>query len=136
MSNPYFERGLPKSLDRNDFLPPDVASGSVEDVARTLAFVTADAIIRAQDHLNAKPHLWIICGGGRLNPYIMRDLSSIAEAHFARVATAEEFGLDGDAMEAECWAYLAVRSLEDLPITFPTTTGVNKPVSGGKLARA
>ena len=62
---------------------------------------------------------------------IMRDLADQAAIGQASVVSAEEAGLDGDAMEAEAWAYLAVRSLEGLPLTFPGTTGVAKPVTGG-----
>lgn len=136
----FFTKPYPKSLDRNDFLPPDGGSIGVADGARTLARVSAEAIFKSVEHLPDMPALWIICGGGRHNPHIMADLKEIAlsigTSKGARVIKAEEAELNGDALEAECWAYLAVRSLYSLPLTFPGTTGCKKPVSGGVLARA
>ena len=75
----------------------------------------------------------VITGGGRRNKTLM---AMIAERVENAVIPAEAGGMDGDALEAEAWAYLAVRSLKGLPITFPGTTGVRKPLSGGVLARA
>lgn len=135
LANQYFRKTLPKSLDRNDFVPPKENTVSVEDGARTLAYVSAAAIMKSVKHLPQAPKLWIICGGGRLNPHIMRDLKELAIQYEANVISAEEAGLDGDAMEAECWGYLAVRSMQGLPITFPKTTGCKLPASGGVLYR-
>ncbi|MEL7430398.1 MAG: anhydro-N-acetylmuramic acid kinase, partial [Pseudomonadota bacterium] len=124
MADGFFEKKLPKSLDRNDFkLPQDAENLGVETVARTLASVTARAIFRSLDHLPEAPRLWVICGGGRHNPFIMKDLFLLAAQHETRVIAAEEAGFDGDAMEAEGWAYLAVRAELGLPLTFPGTTG-------------
>jgi len=140
LDSPYFMKPAPKSLDRNDFLPPDGPEASLEDGARTLAYVTAAGIWKAGDLLPDRPRLWIVCGGGRHNRAIMQDLAGFAasagegEAEM-RVASAEEAGFDGDAMEAEAWAYLAVRSLRGLDITWPGTTGVSRPATGGVLAR-
>jgi anhydro-N-acetylmuramic acid kinase len=78
--------------------------------------------------------LWIVCGGGRKNPHIVGDLRAGAEKSGAEVILAEDAGMDGDATEAEAWAYLAVRAKKGLPLTFPTTTGCREPVSGGVLA--
>ena len=136
LSNPYFEKQLPKSLDRNDFLPPLSNEIGVEDGARTLAHISAAAIIKSVEHLPETPKLWIICGGGRLNPHIMADLKELAKIQNAHVIASEEAGFDGDAMEAECWGYLAVRSVEGLPLTYPKTTGCKAPVSGGVLSPA
>lgn len=136
LSNGYFDKSLPKSLDRNDFLPPAPTKASVEDGARTLAHISAAAILKAVDHLPKPPGLWIIAGGGRHNPYIMQDLEKLALEQNAKVISAEEASLDGDAMEAECWAYLAVRSATGLPLTYPGTTGCSRPVSGGRYASA
>jgi anhydro-N-acetylmuramic acid kinase len=88
------------------------------------------------DHLPARPKLWIVCGGGRKNPHIVGDLRAGAKTHDAKVLVAEDVGLDGDATEAEAWAFLAVRSLKSLPLTFPGTTGCNFPVTGGVLNKA
>jgi anhydro-N-acetylmuramic acid kinase len=131
LANPFFSGTKRRSLDRNDFSPPVGADASLEDGARTLAHVTAAAILKSAKHLPDRPGSYIVSGGGRLNRMIMRDLTDLAFSEEATVMSAEEAGLDGDAMEAEAWAYLAVRSLEGLPLTFPGTTGVTKPVTGG-----
>jgi anhydro-N-acetylmuramic acid kinase len=134
LAESFFEQTIPKSLDRNDFKPLASGSAPLEDGARTLAHISAAAIIKACDHLPEAPELWIICGGGRKNPAIMRDLKKLAaKENDAEVVAAEEVGLNGDSMEAEAWAYLAVRSLKNIPLTFPMTTGCNEEVSGGKL---
>ncbi|MDK1489478.1 anhydro-N-acetylmuramic acid kinase [Sinorhizobium sp. 7-81] len=134
LSHPFFTAQKRRSLDRNDFAPPSGADASLEDGARTLAYVTAAAILRSAAHLPAAPATYVICGGGRLNPIIMKDLTKLADAAHARVLAAEALELNGDSMEAEAWAYLAVRSLRGLPLTYPGTTGVGRPVSGGRLA--
>ncbi|MGN6550888.1 MAG: anhydro-N-acetylmuramic acid kinase [Pararhizobium sp.] len=130
----FFTAKHRRSLDRNDFRPPADDEAELADGARTLCHVTAAAILKAADHLPEQPKLWIVCGGGRLNRIVMEDMRAIAGPD-ARVVTAEEAGFDGDAMEAEAWAYLAVRALDGLPLSWPTTTGVRKPVSGGVIAR-
>lgn len=134
LAHPFFSAEKRRSLDRNDFAPPAGSDASLEDGARTLAHVTAAAIIRSARHLPRMPATYIVCGGGRLNPVIMRDLSSLAEREGGRVFAAEAVELNGDSMEAEAWAYLAVRSLRGLPLTYPGTTGVCRPVSGGRKA--
>ena len=133
LQHPYFEQPIPKSLDRFDFALPDPREVGLEDGARSLAKVSAEAIFKACDHLDQSPKLWIICGGGRHNPAIMADLKVLAESKGGEVVSAEAVGFDGDAMEAEAFGYLAVRSKLNLPLTFPGTTGCEKPVSGGKI---
>ncbi len=135
LDNPFFTAESRRSLDRNDFRPPEGHEAELSDGARTLAYVSAAAIFRSAGHLPAMPRTYVICGGGRLNRTIMADLARLAGEQGARVVTAEQAGFDGDAMEAEAWAYLAVRSAKGLPLTFPGTTGVKTPVSGGALAR-
>ncbi|MDK1386602.1 anhydro-N-acetylmuramic acid kinase [Sinorhizobium sp. 8-89] len=134
LSHPFFTAQKRRSLDRNDFAPPSGADASLEDGARTLAHVTAAAILRSAAHLPEAPATYVVCGGGRLNPIIMKDLTNLADTAHARVLAAEALELNGDSMEAEAWAYLAVRSLRGLPLTYPGTTGVDRPVSGGRLA--
>jgi anhydro-N-acetylmuramic acid kinase len=134
LTAPFFARAAPKSLDRFDFPMPPPGSGSLEDVARTLCFVAAEAILKSAEHMPEPPKLWIVCGGGRKHPAIMGDLIEGARRTQARVVSAEAAGFDGDAMEAEAWAYLAVRSARGLPLTFPTTTGVARAMTGGLLA--
>jgi 1,6-anhydro-N-acetylmuramate kinase/RimJ/RimL family protein N-acetyltransferase len=133
LDHPFFTSEKRMSLDRNDFRPPAPGEAGLHDGARTLAFVTAAAIVKSMRHLPEKPELIIVCGGGRLNRMIMADLQELMRG--ARVEPAETFGFNGDSMEAEAWAYLAVRSMKGLPLTFPGTTGVQRPVTGGVLAR-
>lgn len=134
LENPFFDRPGPKSLDRGDFTLDAAAGLELADGARTLARVSAEAILGSVAHLPEKPALWVLCGGGRRNPHIVEDMRHVAGRE--AVVPAEALGFDGDAMEAEAWAYLAVRSLRGLPLTWPTTTGCRRPVSGGILARA
>jgi anhydro-N-acetylmuramic acid kinase len=133
LTHDYFGRLPPKSLDRNAFALSPVEHLSTDDGAATLTAFTAAALARARAHFSEEPRLWVISGGGRRNRTLM---SMIAERVEAAVAPAEAAGMDGDAMEAEAWAYLAVRSLQKLPITFRGTTGVAHPTTGGVLARA
>ncbi len=134
LASPFFSRPAPKSLDRNDFTLDKVPGLELADGARTLAAVSAEAILRAAEHMPAVPKLWIVCGGGRKNPHIVGDLRRGAERQGGVVILAEDAGLDGDAMEAEAWAYLAIRARRGLPLTFPTTTGCRLPVTGGALS--
>ena len=130
----YFTTKLPKSLDRNDFQPPSPDEIELADGACTLARLTAEAIFLASDLLPGKPVLWIICGGGRKNQTIMSDLGALAKHSASTVISAEQAGFDGGAMEAEAFAYLAIRSLKNLPLTFPGTTGCEVPATGGVLS--
>jgi anhydro-N-acetylmuramic acid kinase len=134
-NNPYFEKPAPKSLDRNAFDASVLAGLSPEDGAMTLVHFTATSIARGVGHLPARPRLYVICGGGRHNPTLMGVLRGLFEPLGERVVTAEGAGLDGDAIEAEAWAYLAVRSMKGLPLTYPMTTGVASPLTGGVIAR-
>lgn len=136
LDNPFFTSSKRRSLDRNDFRPPEGHEAELSDGARTLAYVSAAAVLKSAGHLPAFPKAFVICGGGRLNRTIMADLVRLAAERGAEVMSAEQAGFDGDAMEAEAWAYLAVRSASGLPLTFPGTTGVGQPVSGGVLVAA
>ncbi len=131
LSHPFFDLPPPKSLDRNAFSAMPVAGLNDADGAATLTAFTAGAVAWLLPHLQEKPGLWIACGGGARNPTLLRMLR---EALDARVVTAEEFGWSSDAMEAQAFAYLAVRSRLGLPITFPGTTGVEKAMTGGRCA--
>ena len=134
-SSCYFERPAPKSLDRNGFDVSVLEGLSPADGAATLTHFTATSIARGVGHVPERPVLYVICGGGRRNPTLMREIAGLLEPLGERVLTAEQMGLDGDAMEAEAWAYLAVRCLRGLPITFPGTTGAPAPLAGGVVAR-
>ena len=131
LTHPYFVLPPPKSLDRNDFEAGLVAPLSTEDAARTLTAFTAAAIARALDHMPTTPALAVICGGGARNPTLMGELTARLPC---RVAAADAFGWSIDAMEAQAFAYMAVRRQKNLPITFPLTTGVDAPCPGGLVA--
>jgi anhydro-N-acetylmuramic acid kinase len=126
----YFARTPPKSLDRGDFGDSWADGLSVADGAATLTRGTARAIALAARHFPSVVALWVVTGGGARNPTLMR---AIAEETEGKVMTAADLGWDGDALEAQAFAFLAVRSLCGLPITFPGTTGVEKPTCGGRL---
>ncbi len=136
LASPYFESPLPKSLDRGDFAPLAAGEAELSDGARTLAHVTAISIMRACDHLPKPPRLWIICGGGRQNTVIMNELKHAADTLGGKVLVAEDVGLQGDMLEAQAFAYLALLSQDGMPLTFPGTTGCREPVTGGVLAKA
>lgn len=132
MAHPFFAAAWPKSLDRNAFSLDPLAGLSARDGAATLARFTVEGIAAARGLLPARPVRWIVCGGGRRNPVL---LAALAARLDAPVEAAEAAGFDGDAMEAEAWGYLAVRSLKGLPISFPATTGCPAPMTGGVLHR-
>jgi anhydro-N-acetylmuramic acid kinase len=132
LDHPYFALPPPKSLDRLDFTFDAVAGLSPEDGAATLTAFTAAALARAKEHFPEKPHRWIVCGGGRHNPALMQ---ALRERTGGEVDGAEEVGWRGSYIEAEGFAYLAMRSVRSLPLSLPSTTGVPKPISGGRLHR-
>ena len=131
LAYPFFAARPPKSLDRNDFALASIGLPelSLEDGAATLAALTARAIAAIVPHLPQMPACWIIAGGGARNRTILRMLAEAVAP--ARVETADALGWSTDALEAQAFAYLAVRTLKGLPITFPTTTGVALPMTGG-----
>ena len=133
LDQPFFEVVPPKSLDRLDFSLEPVRGLSLADGAATLTAFTAACVARACEHLASKPDHWIACGGGRKNPTLMRALQARLGA---TVDTAEAVGWRGDDIEAEAFAYLAVRSRRGLPLSVPGTTGVPAPQLGGVFAAA
>jgi anhydro-N-acetylmuramic acid kinase len=130
-AHPYLSAPFPKSLDRFDFSAAMVDGLDLADGTATLTAFTAGAVGRALDLLPQRPKKLIVCGGGRRNPAIMQMLGTRAGVE---ALPAEAVGWRGDAVEAECFAFLAVRVLENLPISFPTTTGAPSPMTGGRLA--
>jgi anhydro-N-acetylmuramic acid kinase len=130
LADPYFSLPPPKSLDRQSFSLEPLAGLSLNDGAATLTMFTARAIAAAVDHLPEAPKVWLACGGGRRNPAIMGALENSVSG---LVMPAEAQGFDGDSIEAEAFAYLAVRSLRGLPLSFPTTTRVAAPMPGGVI---
>ena len=136
LDHPFFALPPPKSLDRDDFrvvVADDFADRSVADGAATLTALTAAAVARVVPHLPRPPASWIVAGGGAHNPTLMRMLGERLKP--AHVESAHAVGWSADALEAQAFAYLAVRSLRGLPISFPGTTGAPRPLSGGILAR-
>ena len=130
MDHPYFRRPAPKSLDRNAFDATPVAPLLVEDGAATLTWFTAAAVAAARDLLPAAPARWIVSGGGRRNPALM---DALRDRLGVPVGPIEDVGWDGDAIEAQAFAFLSVRRLRGLPTSFPGTTGVARPTCGGVL---
>jgi len=128
MDHPYFARDYPKSLDRDDFSTAPIEGLSAEDGAATLTAFTSQAVAVAAKMLPAPPLKWLITGGGRHNNTTM---AALRRSLPAPVEPVETEGWDGDALEAQAFAYLAVRSLRGLPLSFPQTTGVKYPVTGG-----
>lgn len=131
LGDSFFEEPAPKSLDRDSFASLDLSGLSPADGAATLTAVTAGAVALARNWFPEDPKLWVICGGGRKNPALMAALRAALKLGPEALIPAEAAGFDGDAMEAEAWAYLAVRCLKELPITFPGTTGAPEPMTGG-----
>ena len=132
LANPYFDRVPPKSLDRLDFGIQAVEELSPADGAATLTAFTAATFARAREHFPHYVPMWIVCGGGRHNSFLMEQLRARLDGQVCR---GEDAGWDGDALEAQGFAYLAARSKIGLPLSLPTTTGVKQPVTGGQLHR-
>jgi anhydro-N-acetylmuramic acid kinase len=130
LESPFFDRSPPKSLDRDDFRKILPVGLSLEDGAATLIEMTAAAVAAATRHFPAPSREWLVTGGGRHNPALMEALRRLLEVP---VRPVEAVGWDGDALEAQAFAYLAVRSLEGLPLSLPSTTGVSQPTCGGRL---
>ena len=106
---------------------------SPADGAATLTAFSAGCVARGLDLLPSRPARLVVCGGGRHNPTLLREIETRAGLPVLR---AEQLGWRGDAVEAECFAFLAQRRLRGLPISFPHTTGVASPMTGGEVNRA
>ncbi len=130
LNNSYFSQDPPKSLDRNHFSLEPLEGMSLEWGAMTLTSFTALATSRADFFFPAPPKKWVICGGGVHNPVLMKEFQKRLPGE---VLTADELGWSSDFMEAEAFAYLAVRSVNGLPLTYPGTTGVAQPQTGGVM---
>ncbi len=133
LAHPFFAALPPKSLDRDDFARFVPRHLSPADGAATLAAMTVAGIAAARRHFPQPVARWLVTGGGRRNPVLMAMLAARLDAPVAAVETA---GWDGDALEAQAFAYLAVRSVKGLPLSLPQTTGVAMPMTGGRLHRA
>ena len=131
LAHPYFQAPAPKSLDRYDFSLGPLDELSAEDACATLVAFTAEAIVQGLN-IGGAPDVLVVSGGGRSNPVLME---AIASRVACRVVAAEAIGWRGDALEAEAFAYLAVRTFRRLPISFPATTGAPRPMTGGRIAQ-
>jgi len=131
---PYLHRVPPKSLDRGDFpaLLPALEGLSDADALATAAGFVAACVAAGLAHLPAPPERVLVTGGGRHNATLMRLL---ADRLPCDVAPVEAAGLDGDMLEAQAFAHLAVRVVRGMPTSAPGTTGVAAPVGGGQLSR-
>jgi anhydro-N-acetylmuramic acid kinase len=136
LAHPFLLEPPPKSLDRHDISLEPVRHLSLEDAAATLTAFTVTAVAVAAQWVEAdrRPNTVIVTGGGRRNPEIMSGLRH-ALADIAEVLSAEDAGWRGDSIEAEAFAYLAVRSARGLPISFPGATGAPRPLTGGRIER-
>lgn len=130
LDDPYFEAPYPKSLDRDHFDRSPVNGLSVEDGAATLVAFTAMSVKLGANLLPAPPLRWLVTGGGRHNPAIMAGLRMLLNCPIEPV---ESVNWNGDAIEAQAFAFLAVRTEKGLPLSLPTTTGVPTPQRGGVL---
>ncbi len=128
LDHPYFDQPPPKSLDRDDFSTGPVRGLSPEDGAATLTAFSAQALALTLRHLPDAPAHILVAGGGRKNSTLM---AMIEAACGVPVTAIDTHGWNGDATEAEGFAYMAVRHVRHLPISFPRTTGVPAPVMGG-----
>lgn len=130
LRHPYFAQHPPKSLDRNAFDYGLIDKLNLADGAATLTAFSACSIGKAAFHFPRQPQLWVVCGGGRRNKTLM---SMLAAEVATAVVPAEAIGFNGDIVEAEAWAYLAVRVGKGLPLSHPGTTGVGEPTTGGRI---
>ncbi len=134
MKNKYFAKHPPKAVDRNYFNDKleNLEGLSLEDGAATATAFCAEAIAYSISmFLPEHPKNIILCGGGAKNPTIVRFIKQ--RLYETEVKTASEMNLNIDAIEAQCFAFLAVRRLEFLPISYPSTTGVSEPLIGGEV---
>jgi len=133
LEHPFFARPPPKSLDRADFARFDFKTLALPDALATAAEIVTAAIALSRKYLPKEPKRWIIAGGGARNPALVKLLREKLVP--ARVQTAEEIGWQSSAVEAQAFAFLAVRSMKSLPLSFPKTTGVPSPMAGGVLVK-
>ena len=132
LDDPYFESMPPKSLDVNDFSLSPLRSISLEDSVATLSELTSLTIVNSLNFLDSKPIEIILCGGGRKNKYIYERIKQLSNISTKRI---DDYKINGDFTESQAFAYLAIRSFLKKPITFPKTTGVSKPFTGGDFIK-
>ncbi|PZA11862.1 anhydro-N-acetylmuramic acid kinase [Rhodopseudomonas palustris] len=133
LQHPFFIKPPPKSLDRNDFAGLALRDWSAADGAATLTAFTTRAIAAVVPLLPKPPASWVVTGGGARNLTMMRMLRDALAP--ASIDSADALGWSADAMEAQAFGFLAARGLKGLPLSYPATTGVAFPMTGGLLAR-
>ncbi|MBX7146078.1 MAG: anhydro-N-acetylmuramic acid kinase [Alphaproteobacteria bacterium] len=131
MDHHYFSLKPPKSLDRYGFDVSCLQGLSFLDGTATLTAFTVESIVKSVQYFPEPVQLWLVTGGGRHNKTLMQNLQ---ERLKVTVKPVEAFGWEGDSLEAQAFAYCAVRFLKKLPISFPKTTGVIRPIYGGHLS--
>jgi anhydro-N-acetylmuramic acid kinase len=142
-NTPYLHTPPPKSLDVRDIaFIPEIFTLSLHDACATLAALTAECIVQSITHLSLPiaqiPRLFVLAGGGAYNPMIIQELTKRLQKTFdlnIQIKSAHDIGWRNQAIEAQLMAYFAVRSLKNLPLSTPKTTGVPFPISGGTLHR-
>ena len=130
LSDPYYKSLPPKSLDVNDFNLSPLRSLNLEDSITTLSELTSLTIVNALDFFDYKPKKIILSGGGRKNKYILERIKKLSNILTFSI---DDYKINGDFVESQAFAYLAIRSFLKKPISFPKTTGVSKPMIGGEL---
>ena len=130
LSDPYYNSLPPKSLDVNDFNLSSIRGLSVENSITTLSELTALTVVNSLNFFPNKPQEIVLCGGGRKNKYIYERIKKISKISTINI---DDYKVNGDFIESQAFAYLAIRSFFNKPITFTKTTGVSKPTTGGSL---
>jgi len=133
LSNQYYKKKLPKSLDVKDFNLNDLSKSSLEDGCATLSMFTVKSICMAINSFSITPNKILFSGGGRKNDFIITNIKKIIKESIHLI---DEFNFDGDFIESQAFAYLAIRSYLKKFITFPTTTGAKKPSLGGTIFKS
>lgn len=133
----YLDIPVPKSLDIRDYHYnfPEMMRLSLEDGCATLNAFTAECIVRGLAFVSDIPQRWVVCGGGVHNVYVLNEVRKRVKARYGveiELLSADAVGWSSAAMEAELFAFLAVRCDRGLPITYPYTTGVVEPLTGGR----
>ena len=132
LHDPYYEILPPKSLDVNDFSLSPLRGLSLEDSISTLSELTSLTIVNSLSFFNTKPKVIILCGGGRKNKYIFARIKKLSDILTKNI---DEYNIDGDFIESQAFAYLAIRSFLKKHISYPETTGVSKPSTGGDFTK-
>ena len=130
LNDPYYDSSPPKSLDVNDFSLSPLRSLNVKDSVATLSELTSVTAVNALNFFNSKPIELILCGGGRKNKYIFERIKKLSNISISNI---EKYEISGDFIESQAFAYFAIRSFLKKPISFPETTGANKPIIGGDI---